>query len=126
MEPIIESSAQSEAPKKKDYTNAMLCHLLSLVGFAGIPLGNILGPLIIWVIKRDEDPFIDETGKEVINFQISMTIYTIIAGVSILVAIGLLLLPVILVANIVYTILAALKANEGQLYRYPFTIRFLK
>ena len=62
---------------KADYTTGMLCHLLSLTLLIGVPLGNILGPLIIWLIKRDEDPFVDLCGKESLNFQISMTIYIV-------------------------------------------------
>ncbi|TVP77719.1 MAG: DUF4870 domain-containing protein [Puniceicoccaceae bacterium] len=104
----------------------MLCHLLSLVGFVGVPFGNILGPLVLWLMKKDQDAFVDATGKEVLNFQISATIYMVICGLLIFLVIGLLLLPILIIGVIVYTIIAALKANEGKLYRYPLTIRFLK
>jgi uncharacterized Tic20 family protein len=109
-----------------DNTMAMLCHLLSLIGFIGVPVGNIIGPLILWLVKKDEDPFVDATGKEVLNFQISATIYGIICGFLFLIFIGIILLPVLVIAVIIYTIIGAVKANEGQLYRYPLTIRFLK
>ncbi|WP_345785320.1 DUF4870 domain-containing protein [Thalassobacterium sedimentorum] len=105
---------------------AMLCHLLSFVGLLGVPIGNILGPLVIWLVKKDQDPFVDATGKEVLNFQITATIYGIICGLLVFVVIGLFLLPVLIIAVVVLTIIGALKANEGILYRYPFTIRFLK
>lgn len=103
----------------------MLCHLLSFCGYV-FPFGNLIGPLVLWIIKKDEDAFIDANGKEVINFQISMSIYAIICTVLILVFIGIILLPIVVIANIIYTIIAAIRANEGTVYKYPFTIRFLK
>ncbi|WP_345786245.1 DUF4870 domain-containing protein [Coraliomargarita algicola] len=109
-----------------DRSMAMLCHLLSLIGLLGVPLGNILGPLIIWITKKDQDAFVDETGKEVLNFQISATIYGILCGLLVFIVIGLFLLPLLIIAVVIYTIIGALKANEGVLYRYPCTIRFLK
>ena len=111
----------------------MLCHLSALAGFIVPAAGHIVGPLLVWLLKRDESPEIDEHGKESLNFQISMTIYTAILGVIcfilILVLIGFLLIPllgVLFVADIVLVIIASMKASEGQLYRYPFTIRLIK
>lgn len=104
----------------------MLCHLLALSGLMGVPLGNILGPLVMWLIKREECAFVDACGKEALNFQISMTIYTIVAGFSLLVAIGFILLPAILIANLVLTVIASIQASEGKNYEYPLTIRFIK
>jgi uncharacterized protein len=111
---------------KTDYTLGMLCHLLSLTQLLGVPLGNILGPLIVWLIKRDEDPFVDLCGKESLNFQISMTIYMVIAGILILLFVGLFMIPILMILNIVYTIIAAIKASQGSSYTYPLTIRFIK
>ena len=71
-------------------------------------------------------PSINEHGKESVNFQISMTIYTIIAALSTLLLIGFLLLPAIVVLNIVLVIIAGVKAANGEFYRYPLTIRFIK
>lgn len=105
---------------------AMICHLSALAGLIGIPFGNILGPLIIWLIKKDEMPSIDAHGREALNFQLSMTIYGVIAGVLVLVFIGVLLLAVLVVVNLVFVIIAGIKANEGELYRYPMTIQFFK
>ena len=104
----------------------MLCHLLSLTLLIGVPLGNILGPLIIWLIKRDEDPFVDLCGKESLNFQISMTIYIVIAGILIFFIVGLFIIPALMILNIVYTIIAAIKASKGTSYTYPLSIRFIK
>ncbi|MGF1519849.1 MAG: DUF4870 domain-containing protein [Nodosilinea sp.] len=103
---------------------AMLAHISALSGFI-IPFGSILGPLIIWLIKRDEMSFVNDQAKEALNFNISMTIYAIVAGMLIFVAIGIVLLPVVLIAWLVLTIMAAVKANEGVAYRYPLTLRLV-
>jgi uncharacterized protein len=111
---------------RDDRTWNSFCHLMALSGFVGVPFGNVLGPLIFWAIKKDESASVDEHGKESLNFQISMTIYTIVAGLSVLVLIGIALLPGILVLNLVLTIIAGVKASNGEFYRYPLTIRFIK
>lgn len=103
---------------------AMLAHLSALSGFI-IPFGSILGPLIIWLIKRDEMSFVNDQAKEALNFNISMTIYAMVSGVLIFVVIGIVLLPVVLVTWLVLAILAAVKANEGVAYRYPLTLRLV-
>ena len=87
---------------------------------------HILAPLAIWLIKRADSPEIDATGKEVLNFQISYSLY---AGAAILlcfVLVGFLILPVVLIIWIVCMILAAVRTSNGEAYRYPFTIRFLR
>jgi len=104
---------------------AMLAHLSALSGFV-IPFGNIVGPLIIWLIKRDEMSFVSDQGREALNFNISMTIYMMVAGVLIFVLIGIPLMIVLGIAWLVLTILAAVKANEGVAYRYPLTLRLVK
>ena len=103
----------------------MFSHLTSLSMFLGIPFGNILGPLIMYLIKKDEMPFGGGQAKEALNFQISLTIYGIVSGILVLVFVGVLLLAALLVIFIVFTIIAAIKSNEGEFYRYPLTIRFV-
>ncbi len=110
--------------QKQYWTWGMLCHLSALSGFIGIPLGNILGPLVIWLVKKDESPFVDEQGKESLNFQISMIIYGVVAGLSIFLIIGIVLLPAVIVTDIVLVIIASIKVSKGERYRYPLTIRF--
>lgn len=105
---------------------AMFAHLASLAGYTGIPLANVLGPLIIWMIKKDEYPFVDDQGKEALNFQISVTIYLIVSALLICVFVGFVLLPAIAIADLVLTIIAAINANAGTYYRYPLTIRLIK
>lgn len=118
---------EGKPPVVKDpYTMGTVCHLLGLVGFLGIPFGSVIAPLILWLVKKNEDAFLDATGKEVINFQISIVIYTIIATLSLFIVVGIILLPVILILALVYTIIGAIKASNGVVYRYPLTFRFIK
>ncbi len=104
----------------------MLCHLAALAGYTVVPMGNILGPLIVWLIKKDEMPAVDAHGKEALNFQISMTIYFAVCAVLAIVGIGVLLALILVIVNLVLIIMAAVKANQGEFYQYPMTIRFLK
>lgn len=103
---------------------ALFAHLSALAGFL-IPFGNILGPLIVWQIKKNEMPFVDDQGKEALNFQITVLIAVVVCLVLSVLLIGLLLLPVVAVADLVLTIVAAIKANQGETYRYPFTLRLI-
>ncbi|WOD42021.1 DUF4870 domain-containing protein [Nodosilinea sp. E11] len=103
----------------------MLAHLSALSGFV-IPFGNIVGPLIIWLVKRDEMSFVNDQAKEALNFNISMTIYMLVSLVLIFVVVGILLTIVVGLAWLVLVILAAVKANEGIAYRYPLTLRLVK
>lgn len=112
-------------PDKDARTWAMICHLIAFSGFV-VPFGNLLGPLIVWAIKKDEHQFIDDQGKEAINFQLTLTIAFAISIVFIFIFIGILLIPVLCVYSIIMIIIAAMKANEGERYRYPCTIRFFK
>jgi uncharacterized protein len=107
-------------------TWAMLTHLVALCGFIGVPFGHIIGPLVVWLVKKDQFPLVDDQGKESLNFQISMTIYGIVAGILSFVVIGIPLLIALVLADIVLVIIASVAANQGQLYRYPLTIKFLK
>ncbi len=106
-------------------TWAMFCHLSALVGFI-IPFGNVIGPLIIWQMKKNEFPFVDDQGKEALNFQISVTIYLIVSAFLILIAIGILLLIIIGLVSLILTVIAAINAGNGTSYRYPLTIKFVE
>jgi hypothetical protein len=103
----------------------MFCHLAALAGYV-IPFGNVIGPLVIWLIKKDEFPFVEQEGKEAINFQISIVIYTVVSAFLIFVIIGIFLLIAIGITNLVCIIIATVKTSDGQAYRYPFCIRFIK
>ena len=115
------AAAASEA----DIRNwAMLVHLSSFAGLI-VPFGNVLGPLVVWQIKKDTMPFAAEQAKEALNFNITAAIAAIVASISMIVLIGFLLLPVVVLAWLVLTIMGAMAANRGENYRYPFTLRLV-
>ena len=107
-------------------TWCVLCHASALTGIFSHVLGFVLGPLIVWLIKRGDASEIDAHGKESLNFQISMLIYHAIAFVLCFILIGIPILIALWVADIVLVIIASMKASEGKFYQYPFTIRFIK
>ena len=102
----------------------MFCHLSAFAMYF-IPLGSIIGPLIIWSIKKDEYPFVNEQGKEALNFQISMFIYFIIAAILIILIIGIALLIALGIFQLIMVVIASIKANNGETFRYPLSIRFI-
>ena len=112
------------AASSDEKTMAMLCHLLGLVGYF-IPFGNIIGPLILWQIKKEGSPYIDYHGREAVNFQIALTIYLFVAILLCMVGIGFLLLPVLGIGGLILMIMAGIKAKDGVEYRYPFIFRLL-
>jgi uncharacterized protein len=112
-------SPQGGAPSKDEKMFAMLSHL------GGIVVGFI-APLIIWLVKREEMPFVNDQAKEALNFQITVAIAYFASSVLATVLIGFLLFPAVMIANIVFCIVAGLKANEGVAYRYPFALRLIK
>ena len=122
----VQQGQVSEEVSKDARMWAMFCHLAGLAGYVMPVVGNIVAPLILWQIKKDEYPFVDEQGKEAVNFQISMTLYAIISASLIIIVIGLFLLPAVVIIDLVFLLIAAVKANNGQHYRYPLTIRFIK
>lgn len=135
---MAEASAAGMSEKSaRDW--AMFLHLSALSGLV-IPFGNLLGPLILWVMKKEESPFVDRHGKAAVNFHISLLIYVVVA-LMVFVVFGLatigigflLLLPFIIlgaialfVLEVIFPILAGLKAQNGEDYQYPLTIHFLK
>jgi uncharacterized Tic20 family protein len=102
----------------------MGAHLAALCGLV-IPFGNIIGPLVVWLMKKDSSEFVNDQGKESLNFQISATIYMIVAALTVLIGIGLILLPIVGLGTLILTIIGAVKASSGEAYRYPMTIRFI-
>ncbi|HKJ43730.1 MAG TPA: DUF4870 domain-containing protein [Sunxiuqinia sp.] len=104
----------------------MLCHLSALAGLVLPVAGNIVGPLLVYLIKKEEYSFVEDQGKESLNFQITVTILLFVSSILIVIGIGILLLAVIGIGALVFTIIAAVRANEGEFYRYPWSIRFLK
>ena len=119
-------NSETVAQIPRDVRNiAVLCHLSAFAGAVFPVFGNILGPLVVWLLRRKDSHFIDFHGRQSINFQISLTIYLIVSAVLIVVKSGLLLLPVVFVFGVTMVIIAAVRANEGIEYRYPLAIPFL-
>lgn len=109
---------------KEERNWALAAHLSTLAG-SFIPFANIIAPLVIWLMKKDEMAFASDQAKEALNFQIGVTIASLIAAVLCFILIGFLILPIIIVFDLVFTIIAAIKASEGTAYRYPFTLRLV-
>ncbi len=118
-------------------TFGMLAHLSALAVFVLPSFGNIIGPLIVWLIKKDQSDWVDRQGKEALNFQISMSIYfiagSILTTILMFTFIGIPLALVLVLALIpfsifwlVVVIIAAVKANDGYAYDYPLTIRLIR
>ncbi len=126
----------SGSPSAEEKQWGMFGHLSALTGVVTGGLGNFLGPLIVWQMKKDTLPFAADQAKEALNFNITLLIVGVVFGVigAIFTAITLglgaiLVVPVALalgVAWLVFTIMAAMKANDGVAYRYPLTIRLIK
>jgi uncharacterized Tic20 family protein len=123
---ITEDSIVNNPIEKKERVWGMLCHLTALLGLIGIPFGHIAGPLIIWLFKKKAYPFVNKQGKESLNFQLSMTIYAVFAALMIYIKLGMLPLWILAAINLLLVFIAAVRANAGEIYRYPFTIRFIK
>ncbi|MCK4913442.1 MAG: DUF4870 domain-containing protein [Planctomycetes bacterium] len=130
-----QAGTEQNAPEQNQTNNetnkdackwAMLCHIAGLAGYVIPVVGNIVGPLVLWQLKKDEHPFIDEQGKEAVNFQISMAIYALVSVALFALCIGPFLLAAVGIIDLVLLIVAAVKANDGQHYRYPLTIRLIK
>ncbi len=111
----------------------MLCHLSALAGFIGVPLGSILGPLIVWQIKKNEFPSVDVHGKAALNFQI-----TVLLAIIVSVVVGFILSYICIgfiffiaamaigLAGLIFAIIAGVKANNGEDYKYPWSLTFVR
>ena len=109
---------------KDERTWSVVVHLSALCALF-IPLGHLLGPLVIWLIKRGEMPMVDRHGKEALNFQITVTLASFLCSLLYFVGIGFVLLFVLLVADAVLVIMAAVKTSRGEAFRYPLTLRLI-
>ena len=132
--PPIEQPSGSEQPASppaeplvgKVRTFAILCHILGFAGFVFPFGGNIIAPLVMWLINKEEYPQIDQHGKESVNFQISITIYALVCIPLTFICVGFFLAVAVGIFDMVAIIIAAVKASNGQFYRYPLCLRFIK
>jgi uncharacterized protein len=122
----METTSPASSASSHVRTWCVLCHATALLGLFFHFLGHLFGPLIVWLVKRGDSAEIDAHGKESLNFQLSMLLYDVIAGILCIVLIGFPLLILLWIVNTVLVIIASIRASEGGFYRYPFTIRFLR
>ena len=115
----------SAQPTADERTWGMLCHLLALTTLIGVPLGSILGPMVMWLIKKNESAYVDRHGREAMNFGISTLIYALVCIPLCFVLIGIPMLVALGIFWLVMVILSAVRANDAKPVRYPLTIRFL-
>ncbi len=127
----------NEMPPRPNRSWDVLCHLSALAMFLAIPFGNILGPLVIWLLKKDELGSVDAHGKESLNFQISLSLYLLaFAGLTVMlmfILIGFLMVPMLValaavmpIVDTIFVVIASLKASNGEFFRYPLTIRLIR
>ncbi len=121
--PPLPAPAPAGEVSQEERNWAMAAHLSALVTVVGVP--SLVGPLVVWLIKKDQLPFVDDQGREALNFNISFLIYGVVAAISMFVLVGFLLLPIVIIAWLVLVIVAAVRASGGERYRYPLTIRFI-
>src|ERR1051326_1175108 len=107
-------------------TWCILAHATALIGFLVPVGGHLVGPLIVWLSKRQDSPEIDAHGKASLNFQISMLIWNAISLILCLVVVGFVLLCILHILNIIFVIIASIQASEGKVYRYPLAVRLIK
>ena len=119
MNDINNINEVTTTPSKDDCNMGMLAHLLGI--FTGF-----IGPLIIWLMKKDDSVFISEESREALNFQITMTIAMIVSSFLMIVLIGFILVPILFVVNIIFCIIGAMASSKGEHYKYPFAVRLLK
>jgi uncharacterized Tic20 family protein len=110
-------------PEEQNFS--MFCHLSALAGYI-IPFGHIIGPLIIWQMKKDIYPEVNRQGREALNFHISMYIWFIVSAVLILLVIGIFALIALGILQLVMIVVASVKSNSGESFKYPLTIEFIK
>ena len=120
-----EPNPLTDVPTQDERTWGMLAHLTAFSGFL-IPLGNIIAPLVVWLVKRDQSEFVADQGKESLNFNISVLLAACVCAALVFVLIGILLGVALFFYWLAMTIVAGIKASEGVRYRYPFTLRLIK
>ncbi|WP_261131726.1 DUF4870 domain-containing protein [Bacillus sp. Marseille-Q3570] len=111
---------------KEERNWGMYVHLAAFAGYLTAALGFIIGPLLLWLLKKDEYAYVDYHGKEALNFQISFFIYGLVAGALMIILIGFALLPIVVILHLIFMIIGTIRASEGNYYRFPLTIRFIK
>ncbi|HTD30284.1 MAG TPA: DUF4870 domain-containing protein [Steroidobacteraceae bacterium] len=120
------TEAPAAAPTENERTWGMLAHLSALTGVVVWLLGCIIGPLVVWLARRDSSAFVAEHAREALNFNITVVLAALVCMALMLVFVGFILGTALFVVWLVFTLIAAIKASEGEHYRYPFSLRLVK
>ena len=119
-------AAQGPAtPGREERQWAMLCHISAMLMYLTV-IGGFIAPFVIWLLKREEMPFVADQGRETLNFQITTLLALIVGGCLAIVLIGFVIIGVVLVFHFIVTIIAAVKTSEGVVYRYPICWRVIR
>ena len=110
---------------KEQRTWAMFCHLSALAGLL-FPFGSVIGPLIVWLVKKEEMPLVAEHGRKSLNFQLTMMIAYIVCFMLMFVVVGVILLPLVALFSLIMVVVSAIKGNDGKEVKYPMAIEFIK
>lgn len=121
-QPTVSTVTSSISKEERNW--AMFAHLSALLVYPTL-IGGIVGPLVIWLMRKDDMSFAADQAKETLNFQITVYLTGLVCGILILIFVGIVLLFALMVAHLVLTIVAAVKASEGVAYRYPFNLRLI-
>ena len=118
-------AAEAAAPGRDERQWAMLCHLSAMLMYCTV-IGGFIAPLVIWLLKRDEMPFVADQGRETLNFQITTLLALIAGGLLAIVLIGFVIIGAVLLFHFIVTIIATVRVSEGVLYRYPICWRVIR
>ena len=108
----------------EERTWGMLAHAGGFAGLA-VPFGNVVAPLVVWLVKRDESRFVDENGIRALNFQLTWSVILLVTALSVLVGVGLVLFPLAMLAWLILTVVGTVRAADDEVYDYPLTIGFV-
>jgi len=103
----------------------MFCHLSAFAGYF-FPLGGIIGPLVCWISRKDDSPWVDANGKSSLNFQLSLLLYTVLTIPLVFIIVGIPIILFLIVLEVVCIVIAAIRAAKGEVFKYPITIPFIQ
>lgn len=123
---MTDNNITTTAPSAQERNWAVAAHLGALLGLVVWAIGIVLGPLIVWLLKKDEMPFVNDQGREALNFQITVFLAGLVCSAMIFLLIGVPLLFALCIFDLVFMIIGAIKASAGVAYRYPINLRLVK
>jgi uncharacterized Tic20 family protein len=126
MSDATQTPTPGSRPTEDERTWAMLAHLAALAGIVVWLFGAVLGPLAVWLARRGQSPFVEEHAREALNFNITVVLAAIVCALLMLVFIGFILGSALFIAWLVFTLIAAIRASEGERYHYPISLRLVK